>query len=169
MRFLLLYVVFCLLPAPAGAQKFIQLEKANRARVLKFYVGEDLTYRLKGKAEWYTSTITDVQMDAQMVAFDWKNVRVADIEAIRLRHGGFVRSLGPSLMVFGASWAGFALVGAAFDDYKLGASTAIVSGTGLASGFVLHRIFKYKRVNLSARKRLRAVEIPVAPFPGGAP
>ena len=161
MRLLVFFVACALFPVLLPAQKFIQLEKANRARTLKFYVGQDFTYRLKGETEWFTSTITDVQMDSQKVALDLKPVRVTDIEAIRLQYPGILRSIGPSLMIFGASWAGFALVGAAFDDYKLNAGTAIVSGTGLASGYVLYRIFKNKKVKLSERRRLRAVEVPV--------
>lgn len=143
-----------------AAQKFIQLEKSNRARTDKFFVGQEFTYRLKGKTEWYTSSITDVQMDSQRVAFDWKFVPIGDIEAVRLHYPGFVRSIGPALMIFGASWAGFSLIGAAFDNYKLTAGTAIVSGTGLASGFILHQIFRNKRIKINARRRLRAVEVP---------
>ena len=162
MRHFILFAACCLwLPSAAAAQKFLQLEKANKARTDKFFVGQDITYRLKDSSEWFTSTITDVQMDAQLVAFDWKTVPVGNIEAIRLRHAPILRSLGPMFMIFGASWAGFSLVGAAFDQYKLTAGTAIVSGTGLASGFILHQIFRHKRIRLGERRRLRAVEIPL--------
>lgn len=168
MRIFLFLIAVSLLPAGLAAQKFLQLEKTNRTRTVKFYAGEDFTYRLKGKTEWYTSTITDVQMDSQRVAFDLKFVRVSDIEAVRLQYPGILRSLGPSFMIFGASWAGFSLIGAAFDDYKLTPGTAIVTGTAVATGFVLHQIFKNKRVKLGERRRLRAVEVPVAPLiPGG--
>ncbi len=157
----LLFAVCCLLPAVLPAQKFIQLEKTNRVKTIKFYVGQDLVYRLKGENEWFTSTITDVQMDSQLVALDWKTMPVTNIEAIRLQHAGILRGLGPSFMIFGASWAGFSLIGAAFDDYKLTAGTAIVSGAGIVSGFILHRIFKNKKVKMGTRRRLRAVEVPV--------
>ena len=80
---------------------------------------------------------------------------------------GVLRRVGPGLMIFGASWAGVSLIGAAFDDYKLTAGTAIVSSTALARGFTLHQIFKAKRVKLGERRRLRAVEVPVTPvIPG---
>ena len=150
-----------LLPSAAFTQKkFLQLEKANRVSTIKFYTGEELTFKIKGEKEWFTAAITDVQMDSQRVFLDLKPVRVADITAIRMHYPGLLRSLGPMLMVFGASWAGFSLVGAVFDDYKLTASTAIVSGTGLTSGFILHQIFKQKRITLNQRRRLRVVEIP---------
>lgn len=161
MRLLLLFASCWLLPLTATAQKFLQLEKANKAQTIKFYKGEDITYRLKGNTEWYTSTITDVQMDSQRIALDLKYLPVSDIAAIQLHYPGILRSLGPMFMIFGASWAGFSLVGAAFDEYKLTASTAIVSGTGLASGFILHQVFKHKRVKTSERRRLRVVEVPV--------
>ena len=162
MRIFILLLVAGLLPAGSFGQKFLQLEKANKARTEKFYVGEEITYRLKGESEWITATLTDVQMDSQRVSLDLKPVRVSDIDALRLQYPGIVRAIGPSLMIFGASWAGFSLLGAAFDDYQLTAGTAIVSGTGLVSGFIFHQIFKHKRVKMNARKRLRAVEIPVS-------
>lgn len=161
MRLLLFLVTAALFASPAFGQKFIQLEKANRARTTKFYVGQELTYRLKTDKEWHIGTITDAQMDAQTLALDWKQMPVSDIGAIRLQYPGLLRNSGPALMIFGASWAGFALIGAAFDNYKLTAGTAIVSGTGLASGFLLQQIFKNKNVRLNDRRRLRAVEIPV--------
>ncbi len=150
-----------LLPVLLPAQKFVQLEKTNRAQTLKFYAGQELTYRLKGDPEWITSTITDVQMDSQLVALDWKFVPIGRIDAVWLQYPGILRGLGPSFMIFGASWVGFSLIGAAFDDYKLTAGTAIVSGAGLTSGFALHQIFKRKKVKLGERRRLRAVEVPV--------
>jgi len=165
MRLLTLFAVAVLLfPSLASSQKFIQLEKTNRARVEKFYAGQELTFRLKGDPHWYTERITDVQMDSQRVAFELTRARISEFDAIRLEYPGVLRSTGPALMVFGASWGGFSLIGAAFDDYKLTAGTAIVTGTGLLSGYLLYQIFKNKDVKLNERKRLRAVEIPVA-FP----
>ncbi len=157
----LVFLVLCFSPDIFFAQKFIQLEKANKARTIKFYAGEEITYRLKSDTDWFTATITDVQMDSQRVALDLKYLPVGDIAAIRLQYPGILRSLGPSFMIFGASWGGFSLIGAAFDDYKLTAGTAIVTGTGLASGFILHQIFKSKKIKLNERRRLRAVEVPV--------
>lgn len=160
-----LFSIACLLATTAlPAQKFIQLEKTNRAKVEKFYAGQELTFRLKGDADWYTEKITDVQMDSQRVAFELTRARVSDFDVIRLEYPGFLQNTGPALMVFGAAWGGYSLIGAAFDDYQLTAGTAIVTGTGLLSGYILYRIFKNRDVKLNERKRLRAVEIPVA-FP----
>ena len=159
-----LYLSFLLLGLFSGllpAQKFIQLEKTNRAKTLKFYAGQDFTYRLKGETEWFTSTITDVDMEAQTVSFDFKPVPIGSIEAVRLQHAGILRGIGPALMVFGASWAGFSLIGAAFDDYKLTAGTAIVSGGSAGAGYLLHRIFFIFIIKLNERRRLLAVEVPV--------
>jgi len=165
MRLFTLFVaVVFLFPSLAFAQKFIQLEKTNRARVNKFYAGQELTFRLKGDPDWYTEKITDVQMDSQRVAFELTRARISDLDAIRLEYPGILRNTGPALMIFGASWGGFSLIGAAFDDYKLTAGTAIVTGTGLLSGYILYQVFKNRDVKLNDRKRLRAVEIPVA-FP----
>ncbi len=153
------------LVAAAGnvfAQKFIQLERANRARTVKFYTGSELTYRFKGDPMWHNSLITDVRMDEQRVAFDGRYWPLSEVDAVRLQYPGLLRASGSMLMVFGASWAGFSLIGAAFDDYPLTAQTAIISGTGLIVGFGLKHLFKQRNVRLNERRRLRAVEIPVS-------
>ncbi len=160
-----LFSIACFLTATAlPAQKFLQLEKTNRAKVEKFYAGQALTFRLKGDPEWLTENIVDVQMDSQRVAFELTRARVTDFDAVRLEYPGILQNTGPALMIFGAAWGGYSLIGAAFDDYQLTAGTAIVTGTGLLSGYILYRIFKNRDINLNDRKRLRAVEVPVV-FP----
>ncbi len=157
-----LLLAFALLACPALAQKFIQLERVNRARTLKFYTGDELTYRFKGDQMWYKALITDASMDSQRVALDGRYWPISGIEAIRLQYPGVLRASGPMLMLFGASWAGFSLIGAAFDNYPLTAQTAIISGSGLVVGFGLKQLFKNRNVRLNERRRLRAVEIPVS-------
>lgn len=143
-------------------QKFLQLERVNKVRTVKFYAGDALTYRVKGDPMWYNALITDVSMDSQCVAFDGRYWNLSEVDAVRLQYPGLVRASGPMLMLFGASWAGFSLIGAAFDNYPLTAQTAIVSGTSLAIGFGLKQLFKHRTVRLNERRRLRAVEIPVS-------
>ncbi len=162
LRGIVLAFVFVATAPVCFGQKFIQLERANRARTIKFYCGDELTYRFKGDAVWRHSLITDVQMDTQRVALDGHYGALSDIGAIRLQYPGLLRASGPMLMLFGASWAGFSLIGAAFDDYPLTTQTAIISGTGLVVGFGLKQLFKYRSVRLNERRRLRALEIPVS-------
>ncbi|MCS6928744.1 MAG: hypothetical protein NZM43_04515 [Saprospiraceae bacterium] len=155
-------LLFIAVASLAFSQKFIQLERVNRPRTLKFYAGDELTYRFKGDAFWRNSLITDVNMDSQRVAFDGRYYALKEIEAIQLQYAGLLRATGPALMFFGASWAGYSLIGALFDNYPLTTQTVIVSGSGLLIGFGLKHIFKYRKVSLNERRRLRAVEIPVS-------
>lgn len=157
-----LVVVLALMGWTAFGQKFIQLERVNRARTVKFYAGDPLTYRFKGDPMWHNSLITDVSMDSQRVAFDGRFWNLSEVDAIRLQYPGLLRASGPMLMIFGVSWAGFSLIGAAFDNYPLTAQTAIISGSGLVIGFGLKQLFKHRNVRLGERRRLRAVEIPVS-------
>ncbi len=162
LRNAMLTAALTLIATAAFGQKFIQLEKANRARTEKFYAGDELTYRFKGDPVWRHSLITDVRMDSQRVAFDGRFWAISDIEAVRLEYPSLVRASGPMLMIFGASWAGFSLIGAVFDNYPLTAQTAIISSTGVVVGFGLKQLFKHRNVRLNERRRLRAVEIPVS-------
>ncbi|MCS7037364.1 MAG: hypothetical protein RMJ33_07630 [Saprospiraceae bacterium] len=155
-------VAFMATACAAFSQKFIQLERANRARTLKFYAGDEITYRFKGDRMWHSALITDANMDSQRVALDGRYWPIREIDAVRLQYPGVLRTSGPMLMIFGASWGGFSLIGALFDNYPLTAQTAIITGSGLVVGFGLKQIFKHRNVRLNERRRLRAVEIPVS-------
>ncbi|MEZ4892058.1 MAG: hypothetical protein R2778_03460 [Saprospiraceae bacterium] len=70
MRYLILFICIALL-SPAFGQKMLLIEKANRARTTKMYVGETLHFRLKGKENyWYTRTITDILPESNTLLLD---------------------------------------------------------------------------------------------------
>lgn len=146
---------------PVSAQKILQLERYGRAKTTKFFVGDEITYRLKGEKDWNTRVIDDLEVaDGLIVAVD-RYIKVADIEALRHeRH--WAQPVGKQLFWFGTGWSFYGLVGNALDGnpnthYRWG--DAVVTGTAWGLALLLPKTMRYKRTHLGERKRLRLVDI----------
>ncbi len=144
----------------ANAQKFMQIERMGRVKTQRIYPGEVINYRYKG--DWYMGEIQDFRFDLGQVVMHNRYLPVTDIEALRYPRT-WPRPVGKQLMLFGASWSGWALVGSATDnipgiDYRW--SDAIVSASAVAAGLALPAVVKkYKVVEMGKRRRLRLMDL----------
>ena len=94
MRWMILFLLLSLNTKSFG-QKFLQIEKYGKTKVIKFYVGDELTYQIKGdKKTWYEGTINDLIVDENLIVFENRVVKMKDITAIRtFKHAKLSRSL----------------------------------------------------------------------------
>ncbi len=153
-----------ILSIQAQGQKLLQIEKAGSLRTQKIPVGEVLTYRLEGDDTWYSGEMVRLLPEDSVILFHNRMVRVDQVAAFRYdRHGP--ATIGRALFWFGASWSALAIVGTATDDVgKLGVpdyrwSDAIVSGSTIATSWLLPRIFKYRTIRFGKNKRLRILDL----------
>lgn len=167
------YWLTILLALPASglfAQKILLLERARHARTTKFYIGSDLTYRLKDKdlQFWQDGIITDILPDEKSIALNGRKISLADIEALRLRRSRIWRGMGAQLMVFGGGWFLFGGIHAWRSGEPIGRAASIMAGSALAGGFAMRKLpfFRYKSRQMGTKHRLRAIEISF-PKPGG--
>lgn len=156
--------IFCFLTlaitSAVSAQKLLQIERYGRTKTQRIYIGEVINYRLKG--DWYVGEIQDYRFDQGLVVLHNRILPVADIEALRYLRT-WPRPIGKQIMLFGASWSAWALIGTATDpepgiDYRL--SDAIVTGSALATGLVLPKLIKkHKVLEMGKRHRLRLLDL----------
>jgi len=139
-------------------QKFLQIEKYGSLKVKKFYIGDDLNYRLKGDKTWYTGTIQDLLVDDNIILFGNRYVKMEDIRTIRKRLR-WSRNVGNQLYLFAGSWLFFSGSAALVGWWELRWDTAIVAGSALVTGFILKNAFKYKKYKIGKRRRLRMLDI----------
>ncbi len=149
---------FVLALSPLFGQKMLLLERANRAKTTKLYVGQTLTYALVGDEKyWYERTITDLLPESSLLLLDNFPVKLTNIAAIRVRRRPIVRLIGATIFTFGASLAVATTVAALYRDretrYGLLYGTAVGS---IAGGYVLNtrRVLK-----MGEKHRLRIIEI----------
>lgn len=159
---LLLFTLAQVLPG----QKMLLLEKANRVRPQKFYIGEQFVFRLKDEDFdfWQSAEITNIFPEEKSIELDFRKVQLEQISQVKLRKWRIYKAAGTQLMVFGGAWMGFSTVGLVFDNEPFTRRTYVVTGTSLAAGFTLRQIFKHRKIRLGKRHRLRAIEISFPKF-----
>lgn len=158
----------CLLSACAlHAQVFLQLERFNNPKSLRFEIGDVLEYQLKDYPDsWHKNRILDLQPEEQVIVFEDQFHPVSELELIRLRYPT-VKSLGNRFMQFSAVWflyGGIASV--ASDGFSIGRNEILVGATMAVSGFLMRSFFHKKKVRLGKKKRLRVMDLRFDPFKG---
>lgn len=139
------------------AQKFLQIERYGKAQTKKLYIGEDLSYRVKGDKTWYEGTIQDILVEEKIVLFDQRYVRIEEIVMLRKRLR-WPRPIGRQLYTFAGGWLLFS-AGGTLVGWDFGWDTVITAGVAAATGFLIQKIFKYKKYKIGKRRRLRVLDL----------
>lgn len=160
-RLIILLLLLC--GNTVHAQKMLQLEKANRVKTTRFYVGDVIRYRMNGEENyWYERTITDILPESRTLMLDNFAVRTDSIAQLKVQRKGAAQLLAGVLVTFGASLALSVTVGRlVFQDRdimtpELYALSGVSAGAGFAAG-------SSKKIRLGKKYRLRIIEIR---FPG---
>ncbi|MFN8303314.1 MAG: hypothetical protein U0U46_12525 [Saprospiraceae bacterium] len=169
MRYILLLCLFFLSSAPY-AQKMLLIERANRAKTTKLFVGDELHFRLAGEEDyWYKRTITGILPESNMLLLDNFPVKLDSIVAIKVHRRPVWRILGATAIAFGASLAVATTAGAIYHDKDVKYGPLYATSAGSAGlGFFLS---SKRKLKLGKKHRLRIIEIdfgpPLIPPPPG--
>ena len=140
-------------------QKMLLIERANRAKTTKLYVGESLRFRLAGKENyWYTRSITDILTESNTLLLDNYLVKLDSISEIKVNRKGIWRIVGGALLTLGAGLTLATTVGKViYDDKDVDAPKLLgIAAVSFGSGWFLSTPRKLK---LGKKHRLRIIEI----------
>lgn len=140
-----------------SAQKILQLERFGSAKVKKFYIGDELTYRVKGDKTWYTGTIQNLIIEENIILFENRFIKLENITILRERQG-WSQKLGNQLYFFALSWLGFSSAGTLV-GWEFRWDTVIIAGSAVATGWLIKKIFKYKKYKIGKKRRLRLLDL----------
>ncbi|MEM9919474.1 MAG: hypothetical protein AAF990_15330 [Bacteroidota bacterium] len=157
----LLLILMVFLPSNAQAQKVLQMEKFGKAKVTKYFIGDELTFRLKGEKDyWYQEVIQDILADDGLILFTNRAVKVSDIDAIRsYRIARFTRPFSRNLYLFATSWTVFSLLAIPTLGWEIGLADGIIVGTSLLSGYLIRRLFRYRTYRMGKKRQLRLLNL----------
>lgn len=149
------------------AQVYLQLERYNSTKTIKFYAGDILEFRLKEFPEtWRKEEIVDLVPDQQLIVFESTYYHIDELKNIRLRFPA-VRKIGERMMQFSAAWFVYgAIASLASDTYNIGPGDVIVGGSFVGVGFLLRDFFSKKKIKLGKRRRLRVMDTRFDPLHG---
>ncbi|HLP96043.1 MAG TPA: hypothetical protein VK168_18500 [Saprospiraceae bacterium] len=155
----LLLLLLCLSAYTASGQKMLLLERANRARTTKLYIGDELRFRMVGPENyWYKRTITDILPESNTLMLDNFAVKLDEIQSIKRHRKPIWRILGAAGYTLGATLTFATTVGRfGFQDKSVNAPKlyGIAAGSTAAGWFLT----KYRKIRLGNKHRLRIVEI----------
>ncbi|MBL7806384.1 MAG: hypothetical protein JNN28_01125 [Saprospiraceae bacterium] len=155
----ILLLLLCLTTYGVSAQKMLLLERANRAKTSKLYIGDVLKYRMVGKENyWYKRTITDMLPESNVLMLDNFAVKVDEIQSIKVYRKPIWRILGGAGYTLGATLAFATTVGRyGFRDKSIDAPK--LYGISLASAGAGWFLTSQRKLRLGNKHRLRIVEI----------
>lgn len=158
MKYLMLS--FCLLFCNnAFAQKVLQIEKYGKAATKKIYLGEQITFQLKGDKDWYSEILVDIKVKEQILVLTDRYVKVDDIVTLKtFKSARMAKSLQYSLYSFAASWAFYSL-GATLFEEPLTDLAWQVPTSSIVLGWTIRKLFDSKKIRIGKRRRLRALDI----------
>lgn len=140
-----------------SAQKVLQIERFGSAKTKKIYIGEEINYRIKGDKTWYTGVIQDLLIDENIILLQERYIRIDDIEIIRERKT-WSKPMGRQLYNFAGGWLLFS-AGGTLVGWSFGWDTVIIAGSAVLTGFLIQKIFKYKKYKIGKKRRLRMLDL----------
>ena len=161
MNIILIPIFFIGVLSGLGAQKYLQLEKKNSLKLIKYSIGDELHYQTKmGKDIWYQGIIKDIDRTQDILYLDQAILKIDQITKIKsFKNRAWSRGLAKSLRIFAISWTGFALADQLFGDtdWKV---NGIVAGGSFALSIPIQCLFASKTHALKKNKyRLRLIDL----------
>lgn len=168
---LILSVVFILTmwisPKIVDAQVVLYLEIMTEDKPIKYYVGQELMYKSKAfPDDWLKIRIERIMDEEKLILFDGGMLKLEDITQIR-RNRGWATVAGYMLQTFGVAWFGFGgIAHFTTDSFNFGVDTAVIGGTAIVSGWLIKKLFRFKKYKIGKKVRLKILDLSW-PEPGG--
>jgi len=161
MRYAILLLIssFVLCQHDSAAQVYLQLEKFNTPKSRKFYLGDQLEFRVKAYPDtWRRAELIRFVPEEQIVVFDDVFYKTDEFKDIMLRFPA-VKKLGTRTLQASGTWFIFgALASGTVSNYNMGYGEVIIGATAALTGLILRTVFSKKKVRLNKRRRLRVID-----------
>jgi hypothetical protein len=153
-----LYLFLLLFAHWANAQQYIQIEKRNSTKVRRFQVGDAISYKTKNDL-WKHEVIERIIPENQLFITSNGMVKIEHITKLR-RERYWTKVLEKSAYSFALGWVFWNSVTPLVDrDEKLTKGDFIFASTVAGTGFVIRKVFKYRKYKMGEKHRLRIVDL----------
>lgn len=157
--FLLFLFFLALAPISLSGQKLLQIEKSGTLKTERFYIGDEVTFQLADDDGWYTRTIQDINVEANMLIFPKGSVNINDIQKVRtFKNRNWSRALNINALYGSASFVVLSLLGT-LADVALTMATLTIPASTIIVTSVIRFVFRHKTHRMGKRKRLRVLDL----------
>ncbi len=163
MRIFILLMCSCLLCiCTVDAQKFIQMDMFGKEKAMRFGIGDELRFRVKGDDKFYVLPIIDLDEKAGKIILPKGEVLVSDIVEIQvLRQDERRTILGAKLFVFGGSFLGIGIADAVFFGSVFTIGGIAIGLTALVTGAIYLWGCKKRTFRLNKRRQIRILNLDI--------
>ena len=156
----MLVLGFCFKPSTVKTQVVLYVEIMTEHKPIKYYEGQSLMFKSNEfPKDWQTITIERLMDEEKVILFDGGMINLADIIEIR-RTRPWATVTGYMLQTFGVSWFVFGgLAHFTTDSFDFGVDTFVIGGTAIASGWLIRKLFKFKKYKIGKKVRLKILDL----------
>ena len=153
-------ISFLVCSQKANAQVVLYVELMTEYKPIKYYEGQILMFKTKDyPEEWQKITIERLMDEEKILLYNGGMVKLSDIIEIR-RTRPWATVGGYMLQTFGVAWFGFGgLAHFTTDNFDFGVDTLVIGGTAIISGWLLRKLFKYKKYKIGKKVRLKILDL----------
>jgi len=160
MRILILISLFLLSQVELPAQKFLQMDMFGKKKAMRFDIGDELMFKVKGDKNFYSVPIRDLNFETGEIILPKGQVLLSDIVEIQVISESISRKiLGRKLFVFGASFTGIGIFDAVVYGSTFGPIGITVGVVTLMSGILLRWVFKKRTFKVGKKRQLRIIDL----------
>jgi len=144
----------------AEAQIVLYMEIMTEEKPIKYYVGQNLMFKTKAyPKEWQNIKISRLIDEEKIILFDGGMLNLEDIIEIR-RTRPWATTIGYMLQTFGVAWFAFGgLAHFTTSSFDFGVDTAVIGGTAIISGWLIRKLFKFKKYKIVKKVRLKILDL----------
>lgn len=159
-RLLILVSAFMIVSQTVNAQVILYLEDMKSEKPIKYYEGQMLSFKAAPyPKEWQNIKIGKIFDQEKMITYQGGVLYLKDIIRVR-RQRSWAVVTGTMLQTFGLAWFGFGgIAHFATDSFEFGVDTALIGGTAIFSGWILKKLFKYKKYRIGKKNRLKILDL----------
>ena len=147
-------------PQVSEAQVVLYMEIMTEIKPIKYYEGQELMFKsIEFPEDWQKIKIERILNDEKVILYDGGMLQLEDIIQIR-RTRPWAIAAGYMLQTFGVAWFGFGgLAHLTTDTFDFGVDTLVIGSTAIASGWLIKKLFKYKKYKIGKKVRLKILDV----------
>lgn len=165
-KVLTFWVLTIQFPQEGTSQVFLQLEKFNSPKTIKFVEGDELEFRIHAYPKtWRRGVLEKILIEEETIVLDGDFFQLEELKDVRIERP-WAKYLGRTFIQFAGAWFAYAIVIDVFNigslfgqEFEIGTDTLLVGGAAFGLGLFIRKVFGKKKFKLGKNSRLRLLDI----------
>lgn len=155
----LLMLSLMIVTTSLSGQVYLYLEDMMQVQAIKIPEGASISIKTLKATRWTNYRIEKLYAEDNIIIHSNGMIDLADVTHLRIQRK-WVVALGSSLQAFGSAWAVYGLIILAANPSVVQLSSiAVGSLIPIAAGYIMKKIWKYKKYKINQKTRLKILDL----------